>query len=114
LGEYTVRADHDDGAALLEDVSSSVIEGNAPIQMETYVSTLKYVTRAIPTEQRFANVRSRIQALLETLDNAGFETKLKRWVGSWEVGEEKREIDGRQVYRGELEIQLLGEYAAGD
>lgn len=114
LGEYTVKADHEGGAALIEDVSRSVVDGTAPVQMETYVSTLKYVTQAIPAEPRFANVRGRVQTLLEDLENAGFETKLKRWVGSWEVGDEKREIEGRQVYRGEQEIQILGRRAAGD
>ena len=77
-------------------------------------STLKYVTRAIPREGQFGNVVSQTEALLQNLDHAEFSVKLRRWLGSWEFGDEKQDINGKQVFRSELAIQRLAESAAAD
>jgi hypothetical protein len=114
IGEYTVQADPDAGVQLLEVLGPEVLRGGVPIEIETYVATLRRVSRAIPAEAQFERATARVRQLLEMLDEAGFQVNLKRWVGSWDFGEEAHDEDGRRVFRGELEIRRLAEIAAAD
>jgi hypothetical protein len=114
IGEYTVQANPDAGVELLEALGPEVLRGTVPIKIETYVATLQLVSRGIPAEQQFERATAGARRLLQTLDDAGFDIKLKRWVGAWELGDEQLDEDGQRVFRGDVEIQGLARAAAAD
>ncbi|HVO63199.1 MAG TPA: hypothetical protein VMT53_19885 [Terriglobales bacterium] len=106
IGEFTIQANVDAGVDLLEALGPEVLREAVPIDIENYVSTLHLVSRAIPVEQRFEQAIARVRRLLQSLDEAEFSVRLKRWVGGWEFGDEQLEQDGQRVFRGEVEIAL--------
>jgi hypothetical protein len=113
LGEYAIQADLAQGTGLLEGLRDQVVEGTVPIRMDVYAATLEYVVGAMPPAEQFADLRDRLRVVLESLDEADFSVKLRRWVGSWNLGR-RMEVEGQQVYRGELEIRQLAESAAAN
>jgi hypothetical protein len=113
VGEYTIQADPAQGTRLLEGLRDQVVEGTVPIRLDIYVATLEYAAKGIPPEEQFADARDRLRVVLESLDDADFSVRLRRWVGSWNLGY-RMEVEGQQVYRGELEIRQLAESAAAN
>jgi hypothetical protein len=91
-----------------------VFEGTVPIAIESFVSTLKHVSRTFSGHESVAVAASRIDALLRGLDTAAFSVRLKRWVGSWEFGDEELDSDGVRLFRGEIEIRRLAKAGAED
>ncbi len=114
IGEYAVQANPDAGVELLETLGPDVLRGSVPIEIGNYVATLGIVSRGIPAGQQFEGATVRVRRLLQTLDAASFDIKLKRWVGAWEFGDEQLDQDGQPVFRSDIEIKRLAQTAAAN
>ena len=115
IGEFTVQADPDRGATLLEELGPRILAQQVPISLEDYVQSLKFARRALESGgQKFEGALTRICSLLRTVDEGSFEVQVKRWVGSWEYGEQANDENGHLVFRGDLEIRRLAQVAAQD
>ena len=114
IGEYTIQADPAHGVEMLEELRDRVVDNLFPIRLDRYVTTLSLAIRGVPQDEQFRAVHARLQALSESLDGADFGVRIRRWIGSWDLGWEKVEFEGAQVYRGELEIRRLAEAAAAN
>jgi len=113
--EYAVQADPNRGVAILEQIGPEVLAQTVPITVEDYVAALNFAVRGLePQRANFEAELRRTRGLLRAVDEANFETQVRRWVASWDLGEKVQDEDGTAVYRGEAEIRGLGKRAAAE
>jgi uncharacterized protein (UPF0147 family) len=115
LGEFTVRGRAAAGPQMLEDISPHVISRTIPIRLEDYVDALNFAQRALSKQlPRAANDLARVSRLIEAIEEGSFETRIRRWVGTWDYGEQEPDENGQLVFHGELEIRRLAQAAAAN
>ncbi len=115
IGEYTVQADPQRGSQMLEEISPQVLQGIVPITLEGYITSLDLAIRTLEGWlPQFEAELARLRALKQAVDAGSFETKVKRWVGSWEHGEQEQDRDGQTVFHSQIEIRELGRLATED
>ncbi len=113
VGEFTVHVDPNGGADILENLAEDALGRSLPIKLDTYVSTLKFSARGLSRPQD-APALSRIGRLLEQVEKGDVELQIRRWVGSWEYGDQAVDDEGHVIYEGELKIRKLAETVASD
>ena len=107
IGEYTIQAEPNRGAALLEELGPQILAETVPITLEDYVQSLDLIVQALENQEQFRDALATVRNLLAAIHEGGFMVQLKRWVGSWEYGDEVQDDDGKPVYQGSFEIRRL-------
>jgi hypothetical protein len=115
LGEFTIRARPDVGAKMLEDIAPQVTARVVPIRVEDYIDALHFAKRGLTAQgPRLDKELARVSRLIELIETGSFDTRLRRWVGTWDYGEQELDEKGEPVFHGELETRKLAQAAAAD
>jgi hypothetical protein len=102
----------DEGIVMLEEICPQVLDGNLPIALEKLVSTLQMTERRLEGQNhRFDTEVRRIGQLMETIEHGSFEIQIKRWIGSWEHGDQEPDGNGGTEFRSDREIRELAHQA---
>jgi len=115
LGEFTIRARVDIGIKMLEEISSPITSHSLPIRVEDYVDALHLAHRGLSAQQpHFDKELAHVSKLIEAIEVGTFDTRVRRWVGTWDYGEQESDENGQLAYHGQLEIRKLAMAAAAD
>jgi hypothetical protein len=115
LGEFTIRGRAAAGVQMLEDISAHVVSRTIPIRLEDYVDALNLAQRGLTAQlPRAADELGRISRLIGAIEEGSFETRIRRWVGTWDYGEQEPDENGQLAFHGELEIRRLAQAAAAN
>jgi len=115
LGEFTIRARVDKGIKMLEEISSPIASHSLPIRVEDYVDALHLAHRGLSAQQpHFEKELAHVSKLIDAIEAGSFDTRVRRWVGTWDYGEQESDESGQLVYHGELEVRKLAMAAAAD
>jgi hypothetical protein len=115
VAEFTIRARPPEGLRMLEELSTAVIARTLPIRLEDYVQALNITQRGLTAQQsRFPTELVRVTQLVEGVDSGDFDTRVRRWVGTWDYGKQEQDENGSLVFRSEIEIRELARSAASN
>jgi hypothetical protein len=108
-----VRARLEKGLQLLEELVALIPKGEMPIRVEDYVENLRFVHRVLSEQQpRLEKELVRVSNLLKGIETGSFDTRVRRWIGTWEWREQVPDENGELTYPGEIEIRKLAKAAA--
>jgi uncharacterized protein (UPF0147 family) len=115
LGEYTIRAQAAAGVQMLEEISPQIIARAIPIRLEDYVEALHLAQRGLTAHRPHVDKElARVSQLIDAIETGNVDTRVRRWVGTWDYGEQEPDENGELAYHGELEIRKLAQAAAAD
>ncbi len=115
IGIFAATCRPDQGIGLFEEIGPAILEGNLPIKLESYVRALQFTVRKLSAQaDRFKEAISRATELLQAVEEASYSTQVRRWVGSWEYGDQEKDEDGQTIFHGDMQVRRLARGAAED
>ena len=115
LGEFTVRARAEEGVQMLEEISPQVTARAVPIRLEDYVDALHLAQRGLTARRPHVDKElARVSQLIDAIETGSIDSRVRRWVGTWDYGEQEPDENGELAYHGEVEIRKLAQAAAAD
>ena len=115
LSEYATRVEAGLGVQMLEEISSQVVAGEVPIRLEDYIGALQIAHRSLTLQgPHCAKEVARLSTLIEAIETGSFDTRVRRWVGTWDYGEQEPDEKGQLAFHGEMEVRKLAQAAAAD
>jgi len=115
LGEFTLGAGAAVGVQMLEDISPQIVGRTVPIRLEDYVDALHFAQRGLIARQPPADKElARVSQLIKSIETGNVDGRIRRWVGTWDYGEQERDEKGELVYHSELEIRKLAKAVVAD
>ena len=98
IAEFTFHARPTVGIEMLENLAPQIISGTISIRVENYIDALHLIERAFDGRPDAANELQHILNLIEAVETGDFDTHVRRWVGTWDYGEQEQDETGQLLF----------------